>query len=174
MATNTYIVDWLAQYRKFSLGAATALLLVASGIGYAFYVLGGALGERFGRQRVLIASAALAAALTIAFYFASATWLVWAIYVLVYQVTNGTWSGTGDAYWAESFPTRVRGTAVGWLGAMFTGGLIIGCAVWTVLIGPLGAVTLLIVGGGFAVLQFAATFVLPHIPPAQELEEIAT
>jgi MFS family permease len=122
----------------------------------------------------LIASAALAAAFTIAFYFASATWLVWVIYLFVYQVTNGTWSGTGYAYWAESFPTRVRGTAVGWLGAMFTGGLIIGSAVWTALIGPLGAVTLLIVGGGFAVLQFAATFLLPHIPPAQELEEIAT
>jgi MFS family permease len=137
-------------------------------------VLGGALGERFGRQRVLIASAALAAALTVAFYFASATWLVWTIYLLVYQVTNGTWSGTGYAYWAESFPTRVRGTAVGWLGAMFTGGLIIGSAVWTALIGPLGAATLLVIGGGFAVLQFAASFLLPHIPPGQELEDIAT
>jgi hypothetical protein len=57
---------------------------------------------------------------------------------------------------------------------MFTGGLIIGSAVWTALIGPLGAVTLLIVGGGFAVLQLAASFLLPHIPPGQELEEIAT
>jgi|tagenome__1003787_1003787.scaffolds.fasta_scaffold20855136_1 MFS family permease len=170
VATNTYIVDWLAQYRSFSHSAATALLLVASGVGFLFYVL----GERFGRRRVLIVSAALAAALTIAFYFASATWLVWVIYLLVYQVTNGTWSGTGYAYWAESFPTRVRGTAVGWLGAMFTGGLIIGSAVWTVLIGPLGAVTLLIIGGGFAVLQFAASFLLPEIPPGQELEDIAT
>jgi MFS family permease len=174
VATNAYIVDWLTQYRSFSAAAATALLLVASGIGYLFYVLGGLLGERVGRQRVLIVSAALAAALTIAFYFASAVWLVWVIYLCVYQVTNGTWSGTGYAYWAESFPTRVRGTAVGWLGAMFTGGLIIGSAVWTALIGSLGAVTLLIIGGGFAVLQFAATFLLPHIPPGQELEDIAT
>jgi MFS family permease len=174
VATNTYIVDWLTQYRPFSRGAATALLLVASGIGFAFYVLGGALGERFGRQRVLLVSAARALALNVGFYFASAVWLVWVVYLLVYQVTNGTWSGTGYAYWAESFPTRVRGTAVGWLGAMFTGGLIIGSALWTALIGPLGAVTLLIVGGGFSALQFAASFLLPHIPPGQELEEIAT
>jgi MFS family permease len=174
VATNTYIVDWLTEYRPFSRGGATALLLVASGIGYAFYVIGGLLGERFGRKRVLIVSAAFATALTIAFYFASAVWLVWVIYLLVYQVTNGTWSGTGYAYWAESFPTRVRGTAVGWLGAMFTGGLIIGSAVWTALIGSLGAVTFLIIGGGFAVLQLAATFLLPHIPPGQELEDIAT
>jgi hypothetical protein len=29
-------------------------------------------------------------------------------------------------------------------------------------------------GGGFAAAQPAASFVLPHIPPGQELEEIAT
>jgi predicted MFS family arabinose efflux permease len=90
VATNTYIVDWLANYRGFSHGTATALLLVASGIGFFFYVIGGALGERFGRQRVLIASAACATASTIGFYFARAPWLIWMVYVFVYQVTNGT------------------------------------------------------------------------------------
>lgn len=174
VATNTYVVDWLTQYRSFSHGSAMALLLVASGIGYAFYVVGGALGERFGRQRVLTASAFASLGLNVAFYFASATWLIWVVFIVVYQATNGTWSGTGYAYWAESFPTRVRGTAIGWLGAMFTGGLIVGSAVWTVLIGPLGAVTLLIVGAGFAVLQCAAVLLLPHIPPGRELEEVAT
>lgn len=174
VATNTYIVDWLSKYRSFSHGQAEALLLVASGIGFFFYVLGGALGERVGRQRVLIASAACALVLTVAFYFVRATWAIWVLYALVYQVTNGTWSGTGYAYWAESFPTRVRGTAIGWLGAMFTGGLIIGSGVWTVLIGSEGAITMLIVGGGFAVLQLASSFLLPHIRPGQELEEVAT
>ncbi len=174
VATNTYIVDWLTKYRSFSTGAAEALLLVASGIGFFFYVFGGALGERFGRQRVLIVSAACALVLTVAFYFVRAPWAIWVLYVLVYQVTNGTWSGTGYAYWAESFPTRVRGTAIGWLGAMFTGGLIIGSGVWTALIGAEGAVTMLIVGGGFAVLQLVSSFLLPHIRPGQELEEVAT
>lgn len=174
VATNTYIVDWLTKYRSFGTGEAEALLLVASGIGFFFYVFGGALGERFGRQRVLIASAACALVLTVAFYFVRVPWAIWVLYVLVYQVTNGTWSGTGYAYWAESFPTRVRGTAVGWLGAMFTGGLIIGSGIWTVLIGSEGAATMLIVGGGFAVLQLASSFWLPHIRPGQELEEVAT
>jgi MFS family permease len=174
VATNTYIVDWLAKYRSFSNDAAEALLLVAAAFGWFFYVLGGALGERFGRQRVLIVSAAASTLLTFAFYFVRAEWAIWVLYVLLYQVTNGTWSGTGYAYWAESFPTRVRGTAVGWLGAMFTGGLIIGSGIWTILIGVSGAKTMLIVGGGFAVLQLAATFLLPHIRPGQELEEVAT
>jgi MFS family permease len=174
VATNTYIVDWLTQYRGFSSGRAEVLLLVAAGVGFFFYVLGGALGERFGRQRVLIASAAAALALTVGFYYVKAGWGLWVLYILVYQATNGTWSGTGYAYWAESFPTRVRGTAVGWLGAMFTGGLIIGSGVWTALIGSQGARTLLIVGAGFAVLQLASSFLLPHIEPGQELEEVAT
>jgi MFS family permease len=175
VATNAYIVDWLTQYRSFSSGEATALLLVASGVGYAFYVLGGALGERFGRQRVLIVSAALAAPLTIGFYFASATWLVWVIYLFVYQVTNGTWSGTGYAYWAESFPTRVRGTAVGWLGAMFSGGLLLGSGVWTALIGHMTPLIVwYAVALGFSVIQLLLTLTLPHIKPGQELEAIAT
>ena len=174
VATNTYIVYWLTQYRGFSESRAEALLLVAAGVGFFFYVIGGALGERFGRQRVLIASALAAVALTIGFYFVHAGWGLWVLYILVYQATNGTWSGTGYAYWAESFPTRVRGTAIGWLGAMFTGGLIIGSGIWTALIGSEGARTLLIVGGGFAVLQLASSFLLPHIKPGQELEEVAT
>lgn len=172
VATNTYIVAWLTKFRDFSNGEATALLLVASGIGILFYVLGGALGEKFGRQRVLVVSAALTCAATAGFYFASAVWLIWVLYIVVYQVVNGTWSGTGYAYWAESFPTRVRGTAVGWLGAMFTGGLIIGSAAWTILIGSFGAVTLLVVGAGFALIQFLLSFTLPQIPPGTELEDV--
>jgi hypothetical protein len=68
----------------------------------------------------------------------------------------------------------VRGTAVGWLGAMFAAGLILGAGVWTVLIGTQGAITLLIVGGGFAALQAAGSLLLPHIRPGQQLEDIAT
>jgi MFS family permease len=174
VATNTYIVDWLTEYRSFSNDQAEALLLVAAGVGFFFYILGGAMGERFGRQRILLISALVSVVLTLAFYFVHPHWAIWVLYVLLYQVTNGTWSGTGYAYWAESFPTRVRGTAVGWLGAMFTGGLIIGSGIWTILIGSTGAETMLIVGGGFAVLQFAGTFLLPHIRAGQELEEVAT
>lgn len=173
VATNTFIVDWLTEYRGFSESGAEAVLLVASGIGFFFYLLGGLLGERFGRQRVLIGSAIAALAFVIGFYYATATWAIWVLYCLLYQATNGTWSGAGYAYWAESFPTRVRGTAIGWLGAMFSCGLIIGSGVWTALIGSSGAVTMLIVGGGFGVLQLASSFLLPHIKPGQALEEIA-
>lgn len=174
VAANTYITNWLTQYLGFSKSTALTLLLVASGFGIGFYVLGRALDERFGRQRVLIASAILTLALTVGFYFARVSVLIWILYILLYQVSNGTWSGTGYAYWAESFPTRVRGTAVGWLAGMYAAGLILGSGVWTAVVGSVRAPVFLAVGAGFALLQAIATMFLPHIKPGQELEEVAT
>ncbi len=57
---------------------------------------------------------------------------------------------------------------------MFTAGLIVGSGVWTGLIAAQGAMTLLIVGGGFAALQAVSSPWLPHIKPGQELEDITT
>ena len=93
---------------------------------------------------------------------------------LIYQVTNGTWSGAGYAYQAESFPTRIRGTAVGFLGAMFAGGLLIGSALWTLLITfTTPTVIWLIIAVGLALGQWL-TLLLRKIPPGQELEAIST
>jgi MFS family permease len=100
--------------------------------------------------------------------------LVAIVYFLIYQATNGTWSGAGYAYQAESFPTRVRGTAVGFLSAMMAGGLLIGSAQWTVLIAlTTPTITWLIVAVAMALGQLL-TLLLPSIPPGQELEAIAT
>jgi len=97
------------------------------------------------------------------------------LYFLVFQATNGTWSGAGYAYWAECFPTRVRGTAIGWLGSMFTGGLIIGSLLWTALVSVTSATaTWLIIAVGIGCLQGLSTLVLPKIRPGQELEELVT
>lgn len=55
VATNTFIVDWLTEYRSFSEGSAEALLLVAAGVVFFFYLLGGVL------ESALAASACLSA-----------------------------------------------------------------------------------------------------------------
>ena len=57
---------------------------------------------------------------------------------------------------------------------MFAAGLIVGSGVWTGLIAAQGAITFLIVGGGFAAIQAVTVLWLPHIKPGQELEDIAT
>jgi MFS family permease len=174
-ATNTYIIYWLVNFRGFSDNDSTLIVLVAAGAGWFFYVLGGLLGERFGRQRILIASAVLLVALTALWPWLSGDFALWVVYFFIYQFSNGTWSGVGYAYWAESFPTRVRGTAIGWLGAMFSGGLLIGSAVWTAMIGHFSALTVwYVVAVGFSAVQLLLTLTLPHIPSGQELEQIST
>lgn len=174
VATNVYIAYWLTHYYHWSGSAASTLLLVSSGIGFFFYIIGGALGERFGRKNVLVVSGILVAPLNLAFMFLHSPVLVSLVYFLIYQVTNGTWSGTGYAYWAECFPTRVRGTAIGWLGAMNAAGYFLGALLWTVLIGLTSApTTWLIIAVGVA-LGMWLTLLLPRIEPGMELESIST
>ena len=92
---------------------ASRLLLVCGGFGYLFYVLGGLLGERWGRRQVLVWTGLATGPLNFLFMLAEHPASIYIVYLLIYQITNGAWSGAGYAYWAESFPTRVRGTAIG-------------------------------------------------------------
>src|SRR5262249_4375652 len=129
--TNFYISYWLTKYKGFTVPAASLLLLLCGGIGFFFYILGGWLGERFGRREVIIVTGALVAPLSLLFLLTHGVWLVGVVYFALYQATNGTWSGAGYAYQGESFPTRVRGTAVGFLSAMQVLGFVAGSILWT-------------------------------------------
>jgi MFS family permease len=174
VATNVYITYWLTHYRGWTADGAGRLLLICGGIGFFFYILGGLLGERWGRREVLVWTGIITGPLNLAFMFLHGSLPVAIIYFFIYQATNGTWSGAGYAYWAECFPTRVRGTAVGWLGAIFTLGLIIGTALWTALISVTSpAVTWLVIA---VILGFGewTALLLPKIEPGQTLEAIAT
>ncbi|MBA2534214.1 MAG: MFS transporter [Rubrobacter sp.] len=174
VATNFYIADFLTQNKGFTGAQAGRLLLISGGIGFFFYILGGLMGERWGRREVIIGTGLLVAPLNLIFLFVNDYVLVVIVYFLIYQVTNGTWSGAGYAYQAESFPTRMRGTAIGFLGAMLTGGFIIGSALWTILSSvTTPTITWLIVAVGLALGQWM-TLLLRKIPPGQELEEIST
>lgn len=175
VATNVYITYWLTNTRGWSAGKAAQLLLIAGGIGFFFYILGGLIGERFGRRSVLVVSGLLTGPLNLALLLVHAHLAVALLYFFVYQATNGTWSGAGYAYWAECFPTRVRGTAIGWLGSMFTVGLIIGSLLWTALVSVTTlTITWLIIAVGLGFAQGLSTLALPKIPPGRELEELVT
>ena len=68
----------------------------------------------------------------------------------------------------------MRGTAIGFLGAMLTGGFIIGSALWTILgVATTPTITWLIVAVGLALGQWT-TLLLRKVSPGQELEEIST
>jgi MFS family permease len=173
-ATNVLITDFLTRVKGFTPSQAGFLLLVSGGVGVLFYLLGGLLGERWGRREVLIVTALLVPPLNLLFLFAHDHTVLVVLYFLIYQVTNGTWSGAGYAYQAESFPTRVRGTAIGFLGAMFAAGLLIGASLWTLLMSvSTPTVTWLVIAVGAALGQWLTIF-LRRIPPGMKLEEIAT
>ncbi len=173
VATNVFIAYWLTQVKGWTANEAAVLLLVCGGIGFFFYVIGGLLGEKFGRRNVMVVSGCLVGPLNLVILLvADHTWVA-IVFFCIYQVTNGTWSGAGYSYQAECFPTRVRGTAVGWMGAMMVGGQLIGSAVWT---GMTAATSLIITWIVIAVIigvaQGVSTFFLPNIKPGQELEAI--
>jgi MFS family permease len=172
VATNFYITHWLTAYKGFSANAASTLLLVSGGIGFFFYVIGGLLGERFGRREVVMVTGGLVAPLSIVFFYAQATWLVVLVYFFLYQATNGTFAAAGYAYQSESFPTRIRGTAVGFLCAMQVLGFVAGSLLWTVMSGFDSPIATWMVVAVLASLGMWASAFVKHIPPGAELEEI--
>lgn len=173
VATNVFIVYWLTKVKGWTDGEAATLLLISGGVGFFFYVIGGALGERFGRRNVLVVSGCLVGPLNLLILLVSDHTWVAIVFFLIYQVTNGTWSGAGYSYQAECFPTRVRGTAIGWMGAMMVGGQLIGSAVWTGMTATTTLVTTwIVIAVVVGALQGLSTFLLPKIKPGQELEAI--
>jgi MFS family permease len=172
VATNFYIAYWLTKYKHFGESSASTLLLVCGGVGFLFYILGGWLGERWGRREVIIVSGVLVAPLSLFFLLAQRPWVVVIVYFLLYQATNGTWSGAGYAYQGESFPTRIRGTAVGFLSAMQVLGFVFGSILWTVLAGFGKPVLTWLIVATAASLGMWTTVLLRRIPPGQELEAI--
>jgi MFS family permease len=174
VATNVYITYWLTEYVGWTASAAAQLLLISSGIGYFFYILGGLFGERWGRRQVLVVTGLLTGPLNLLFMFLHNPAAIAILYFCIYQVTNGTWSGAGYAYWAECFPTRVRGTAIGFLGAMLTAGFIIGTFLWTALIHVTSPqITWLVIAVLMGFGQWTV-LLLPKIRPGQTLEQVAT
>lgn len=173
VATNFYITYWLTQFKGFNSSQASALLLVCGGIGFFFYVLGGWLGERYGRRAVIFYTGILIAPLSLLFLFVRQHWPVMIVYFLLYQATNGTWSGAGYAYQGESFPTRVRGTAIGFLSAMQIAGFVIGTLLWTGLSSTVSPDMTWFVLAVAASLGLWISMFLRYIPPKLELEAIS-
>lgn len=172
VATNFYIAYWLTKYKGFTDTSVSTLLLVCGGIGFFFYILGGWLGERWGRREVIIGTGAMVAPLTILLLITEQRWVLVVVYFLLYQATNGTWSGAGYAYQAESFPTRVRGTAIGFLGAVQVAGFVVGSLLWTGLSTfARPSVTWLVVATAMS-LGMWTTVLLRRIPPGHDLDAV--
>jgi len=174
VATNFYITYWLTTHKGFTSHQASGLMLASGGAGFFFYVGGGWLGERIGRKTVVVWSAALVAPLSLIFLYAQADWLIVIDYFFLYQITNGVWSAAGYAYQSESFPTRIRGTAVGFLAAMLVLGFVTGSVLWTIMSGFGNPTMTWLVVAVFGSLGMWITALLRPIAPGQDLELTAS
>ena len=177
MLPNVFISAFLVEFYGWSATYVATLLLISGGLGFFFYPLGGFLGEKFGRKNILIGSAILTPIFAILFIldvhnilFASI------IYFFIYQVTNGTWSGVGYTYWAESFPTRVRGTVMGFLTGWFNFSNFAGSLIYTVLVVLFvhSPILIWIILGVIISAGELSAFALRNIKPGKTLEEISS
>ncbi len=177
MLPNVFISAYLVEFYGWTPTYVATLLVISGGIGFFFYPLGGFLGEKIGRKNILVASAIFTPLLALLFIINVHYILVASIlYFFIYQVTNGTWSGVGYAYWAESFPTRVRGTVMGFLNGWFNFSNFVGSLMYT------GLIVLFIHSPFFIWLVLAvivsigqmSAIALRKINPGQTLEDIST
>ena len=174
VATNVYITYWLVHYDHWTSAETGRLLLISGGLGYLLLHLWRLLGERWGRREVLVWTGLATGPLNLLFMLVHQPAWIWVIYFLIYQLTNGAWSGRRLRILGGVFPSRVRGTAIGWLGAMMALGLILGTLLWTILISIASpAVTWFVVAVVCGFGQWT-TLLLPRIKPGQELEAVAT
>ncbi len=132
VASNFYITWWLTEHKGFTRGQASQLMLWCGGIGFFFYIIGGWLGEKIGRRKVILLAAISVAPLCLVFLYANNFWLVVIDYFLIFQVTNGIWAAAGYVYQSESFPTHIRGTAIGFLSSMMVLGFVLGSLLWSI------------------------------------------
>ena len=174
VATNFYITYWLTQYKGFSSSQASELLLACGGIGFFFYIIGGWLGETArparGDHRLRHSGGAPERAVPVR--AGPCRRRRWCISCYTRPPTAlGRVPATPIR--ARAFPTRVRGTAVGFLSAMQVAGFVVGSILWTVM-SNYGQPTLTwLVVATAASLGMWATLCLRRIPPGQELEATA-
>jgi len=170
VASNFYITWWLTQRKGFTGHQASELMLYCGFIGFFFYILGGWLGEKFGRKKVITYAALSVAPLSVILLLSNNFWLVVAVYFLIFQVTNGIWASAGYVYQSESFPTRVRGTAIGFLSSMMVLGFVLGSLLWTLASSLNNASATWVIVAVIGSLGMWATLFLKEIKTGQDID----
>ena len=120
----TFNAKILQEVHGYSPGRVTTLFLVAGGLGITGNIIGGQLGDRYGRRRILIAGILIQAAAILGFYNGSGWWLppIWIALIFSLQASGVLFKALGS----ELFPTSYRSTASGVRAALGTLGAVIG------------------------------------------------
>lgn len=153
------------------------MLILSNALSYVGYVSLGWLGDRVGRRGTCAGAWILAAVFYgIMMFWAHGTAAVIVTYSLGLFFLIGSYSAF-FSYIAESFPTRIRGTASAFVNAMGPAGAIIGSLVFTVILGATGND---VITGGFVAgvvpLFLGGLLIMGgrKIEPGTTLEDIST
>jgi len=106
-----------AQEAGVSVTGILAVLILFNGIYALFSTPAGALSDRIGRKKVILAGWTLYALTYLGFAFASEVWHIWVLYAL-YALYYATTFGTAKALVADLVPAERRGAAYGTYNAL--------------------------------------------------------
>ncbi len=137
MTAGTFMAKTLQEARGYEPWAVTLLYFVGGALGILGNVAAGALGDRFGRKRVISAGTLLCGASILAFYEAPAVFVPPAWILLIFTLTGV--AVLFKALGSELFPTSYRSTASGVRAIVGTLGGVCGLALEGLLYDVLGS-----------------------------------
>ncbi len=129
-------------------------------------LLGGALSDRVGRGRLILAGWLIYTAVYVGFAFATAAWHAWALF-LVYGLYFGATEGVEKALVADLVPATRRGTAFGWFNATVGLGALPASIVFGIVWDRAGASTAFVMAAGAAAVATIAFVLLVASTPKQ-------
>ena len=164
----------LTQAKGFEFNNALLIAIVSNLLAYGGYLAAGAIGDKFGRRNVIFAFWFTSGiAFTIMMYLTNTWWITMIMYMIGNTSMLGGWA-TLMTYQGESFPTRVRASAVSFLNAWGYVGAIISSGIFSVCITYFGIVHAAVIAGSIPACIGAALMLLCHkVAPGQKLEDIA-
>lgn len=176
VTTNVVISIIFTKYYNLSATQAASILLISSAIGYFAYPLAGWYGQKIGRRNAWAISSIVMPILALIFLLVAKPGNYYSVllpYVPLYFFSNGTFASPGFMYVAESFPTRVRGTATGFTMALIAASYAIGGFLFYAILTVTNSIYLTWIFLA-TLLPFGSLIILmgKNIPPNAELEEI--
>ena len=164
----------LTSAKGMQFGNALTLTIIINLFAYTGYLVAGAIGDKFGRRNVIFVFWSLSGIFfTIMLYVAHSYWSIMITFLLGLFCMLGGWA-TLMTYQGESYPTRVRATAVSFLNAWGYLGAIISSGIFSYFITIAGTVNAAFIAGAVPAIIGALCLLGCHkVAPGQKLEDIA-
>ena len=166
----------LEVYKHLPVSESLIILLFGTGIAAPAYYLAGLIGNhiKHGRKWAAAGSTILGGILSI-FFIISTGFIPLLLTYVLFEPILLSWNGTIWSYYSETNPTRVRGTAGGFMNTISTLAWIVSSLLWTIALLTVGLTVWWIVGGSIVAVISGLIILIggKTINPHAELEEIS-